>query len=95
MADTFESEQEVRRITSDRVEPILSRDVALGPYYDIAVAWDAGAVEALGEARITPTLELSGAVAARAFYQDFAAQGLADLLAILERVELLIGEEAR
>ncbi len=95
LADTFESEQEVRRITSDRVEPILSRDVALGPYYDIVVAWDADAVEVLGEARITPSLELSGAVAARAFYQEFAAQGLADLLTILERVEFLIGEGVR
>lgn len=47
LADPFESEQEVRRITSDRLEPILSRNVALGPYYDIAVAWDAGAVKGL------------------------------------------------
>ncbi len=95
LSDTFESEQEVRRIGTDRLEPMLSRDVALGPYYDIAVSWDAGVVEAFGQARITPTLELSGAVASRAFYQDFAAQGLADLLTILERVEFLIEDQER
>jgi hypothetical protein len=90
LSDTFESEQEVRRITTDRLEPLLSRDVALGPYYDIAVTWDAGTVKASGYAELTPTLELSGAVAARAFYQDFAVTGLSDLLAILDRVNVLI-----
>jgi len=90
LADTYESERQVREIGTTRVEPFLSRDIALGPYFDQVLGWEAGEVVAMGSATLTPTLELSGALAARTFYQNFAAEGLADLLDVLDRMVPLI-----
>jgi len=91
--DTFESERLVREIGTTRVEPLLSRDIALGRYFDQVLGWEAEEVTAMGNATLTPTLELSGAIAARTFYQNFAAEGLADLLGVLDRIVSLIRSE--
>jgi len=93
LADTFESEHLVREIGTTRVEPLLSRDVALGQYFDQVLGWEAEEFAIMGNATLTPTLELSGALAARTFYQKFAAEGLADLLDVLDRIVALIGSE--
>jgi len=90
LADTYESEKEVRAIASARIEPLIARDVALGWYFDNAAKMDAGTFETLGSAALTPSLELSGAIAARAFYEQFAAEGLANLLTVLDSIVSLI-----
>ena len=101
LADTFESEQLVRRISFEEIHPTLSRELALGPYFDhVLVEWASGEwssdVPALpGESNVTPTLELSGALAGRAQYQWFASAGLADLLETLDHVSSLIEAELR
>lgn len=90
LADTYESEKEVRAIATARIGPLIARDVALGWYFDNAVSMDAGPFETQGSAKLTPTLELSGAIAARAFYGQFAAEGLASLLSVLDTIVSLI-----
>ena len=93
LSDTYESEVEVRRSGADRVEPLLSRDIALGPLFDQVLGWEAGEVTLDGESLIVPSLELEGALAARVFYNGFAAEGLEELSATLERLLGLISAE--
>ena len=93
LLDTFESEKEVRAIAIEQIEPSLARELALGPYFDAVLLWDQEEVAPSGHARITPSLELSGALATRVFYQQFAEDGLAKLLLTLNELVGLLNEE--
>ena len=103
LADTREDELEVRRITDEQLVPVLARSLDLSTYYARLLSWSGGDPDASGRliagrvsgpatavARVTVTTELSGLLALRGFYVDFAAADLEDLLASLDRATELI-----
>jgi hypothetical protein len=97
LVDTAEDEQEVRRLTNQQVIPLLARSLRVAPYMRNVLAWSFGQpVEGLpGEATLTPSPELAGALALRQFFVEFSAADLEGLLGSLDRVEGLLEAELR
>ena len=79
------TQEVVRGITTDQIVPLLSRDVALGAYFD-------GTDQ---PATIRPSLELSGVIAQRHNHQRRAIGGLNRLLETLDRLVGLLEAELR
>lgn len=97
LVDTAEDEQEVRRITNQQVIPLLWRSLRVAPYMRNVLAWSSGQpVDGLpGQATLTPTPELAGALALRQFFVEFSAADLEGLLGSLDRIEHLLEAELR
>lgn len=85
LADTFESERDVRTVTNDRIVPALAVDVELGPLFDRAVDWAFARYDPPGTSRLRASRELEASLGVRRFYQQFAVSGFEDLLDSLDR----------